>query len=275
VRTWLYTIVTRACIDATRARARRAMPVDLGPSSEHAVVDDAPSAETAWMGPYAVSFLGRSIEPSPAARYEQREAVELAFVAALQRLPGNQRAALLLFDVLGFPADRIADMMATTTASVNSALQRARATVSSSAPATTQQVTLRRLGDTRLREVVTRFATALEHRDTDALIELVTEDVTWSMPPLPHWYAGVPAVRDFAAQVPMGSCGTWRTLPTSMNAQPAVACYLREEGSPLHRAWSITVLTLREARIADVTSFIGPEHFTALGLPLELEPVDQ
>jgi RNA polymerase sigma-70 factor (ECF subfamily) len=211
---------------------------------------------------------------SPAARYEQREAVELAFVAALQHLTGNQRAALLLFDVLGFSAEQIATMMQTTTASVNSALQRARETVTRRMPDPSQQTTLRRIGDARLRTVVERFAAAFESRDTDALIDLVTEDVTWSMPPLPHWYAGLSAVRAFATAVPMGSCGSWRTMPTSVNAQPAVACYLRAPGELSYGAWSITVITLRDTRVADITSFLGVEHFTALGLPAALPPRD-
>lgn len=273
LRTWLYTIVTRSCIDLARARGRRAMPIDLGPSSARAVVDDAPDDDITWLGPYAGNAPDGTA--SPAARYEQREAVELAFVAALQHLPGNQRAALLLFDVLGFSADQIAAMMDTTTASVNSALQRARATVARRVPEPSQQATVRRIGDHELRAVVERFATALERRDTDAFVDLVTEDVTWTMPPMPHWYAGATAVGDFAAQVPMGSCGSWRTLPTSVNAQPAVACYLRPEGAPSHGAWAITVLALRDTRVAGITSFLGVEHFTALGLPTELPRIDQ
>lgn len=273
LRTWLYTVVTRSCIDLARARGRRAMPVDLGPASARAVVDDAPSGDIAWLGPYA-GDAPQGIA-SPAARYEQREAVELAFIAALQHLPGNQRAALLLFDVLGFPAEEIATMMRTTTTSVNSALQRARATVARRVPDPSQQVTARRIGDRRLHAVVERFTTALERRDTDTLVDLVTEDVTWTMPPMPHWYAGLAPVADFAAQVPMGNCGGWRTLPTSVNAQPAVACYLRPEGAPSHGAWAITVLTLRDTRVSGITSFLGVEHFTALGLPAELPPIGQ
>lgn len=271
LRTWLYTVATRSCIDLARARGRRAMPVDLGPASARAVVNDAPSGEIAWLGPYAGDLPHGTA--SPAARYEQREAVELAFVAALQHLPGNQRAALLLFDVLGFPAEEIATMMRTTTASVNSALQRARARVARRVPDPSQQATAREIGDDELRAVVERFTTALERRDTDALVDLVTEDVTWAMPPMPHWYAGLASVGDFAAQVPMGNCGSWRTLPTSVNAQPAVACYLCPDGAPAHGAWAITVLTLCDTRISGITSFLGAEHFTALGLPGELPPL--
>ncbi|HWC24120.1 MAG TPA: RNA polymerase subunit sigma-70 [Flexivirga sp.] len=273
LRTWLYTVATRSCIDLARARGRRAMPVDLGPSSARAVVDDAPNGDIAWLSPYAGEAPQGTA--SPAARYEQREAVELAFVAALQHLPGNQRAALLLFDVLGFPAEEIATMMRTTTTSVNSALQRARTTIARRVPDPSQQVTARRMGDRQLHAIVEHFTAALERRDTDALVDLVTADVTWAMPPMPHWYAGRAAVEDFAAQVPMGNCGSWRTLPTTVNAQPAVACYLRPEGAPSHGAWAITALTLRDTRISGITSFLGLEHFIALGLPAELPPVGQ
>lgn len=134
---------TRTCLDTLDGRGKRALPVDLGPSSDRAVVGDAPLSDVAWLGPYP--DVGLAYGPaSPDARYEQREAVELAFVAALQHLPGNQRAALLLFEVLGFSAAEIATMMDTSTASVNSALQRARRIVAEKVPARTQQQTLRR-----------------------------------------------------------------------------------------------------------------------------------
>jgi RNA polymerase sigma-70 factor, ECF subfamily len=249
LRSWLYTVATRTCLDAVEARGRRALPVDLGPSSPRGVVDDVPLDHVAWLGPY------------PEALYEQREAIELAFVAALQHLPGNQRAALLLFEVLGFPAAEIAEMMATSTASVNSALQRARVMVAQKVPDRSRQRTLRRLGDARLQEIVSGYAAALERGDVDGLVALLTEDVTWSMPPLPHWYSGLEAVTDFAARVPLSSCGTWRTVPVRANGQAAVGQYLDGQ------AYAITVLTLRGARIAELTTFLGAGHFPAFGLP--------
>ena len=192
------------------------------------------------------------------------------FVAACQHLPGNQRAALLLFDVLGFSAAEIAAMMDTTTTSVNSALARARRIVAEKVPARTQQQTLRTVGDARVRELVTGFATALERGDADALIALLIEDVTWSMPPLPHWYRGIAAVTDFAVQVPMTRCPSWRHQLTSANGQPAVAFYLGPDTASPHDAWSITVLTLHGRHIAEITSFLGAEHFRPFGLPSSL-----
>ncbi|TQM03037.1 sigma-70 family RNA polymerase sigma factor [Pseudonocardia kunmingensis] len=271
LRSWLYSVTTNTCLDAVRRRGTRALPVDLGPSSERTVADAAPRTDVAWLGPYPDGTLGAG-PLAPDARYEQREAVELAFVAACQHLPGNQRAALLLFEVLGFSAAEIAEIMRTSRASVNSALQRARAVVAERVPDRTQQQTLRELDDDRLREVVTGFSTALERGDADALVALLTEDVTWSMPPLPQWYRGLGPVTDFAVRVPLTGCGSWRHIETSANGQPAVACYLRGDGSDVHRAWSINVLTLRGARIAEITSFIGQEHFPAFGLPAELPP---
>jgi RNA polymerase sigma-70 factor (ECF subfamily) len=256
LRSWLYTVATRTCLDLVERRGKRALPVDLGPASTRAVVDDVPLTDVAWLGPY----------PSdPDARYERREAVELAFVAALQHLPGNQRAALLLFEVLGFSAAEIAATMDTSVASVNSALTRARRLVAERVPAPTEQQTLRKLPDAQLRSIVESFAGALESGDTPALVALLTEDVTWSMPPLPHWYAGLAAITDFAARVPMASCGSWRHIPVTANAQPAVALYLSKNGGP-HEFWSITVLTLRADKIAELTTFIGPEHAEPFGL---------
>ncbi|GAA5085433.1 RNA polymerase sigma-70 factor (ECF subfamily) [Thermocatellispora tengchongensis] len=266
LRSWLYTVATRTCLDAIERRGRRALPVDLGPASERAVVADAPLDDVLWLGPYPDAGLGAGAL-SPHARYEQREAVELAFVAALQHLPGNQRAALLLFEVLGFSAAEIARMMDTSTASVNSALQRARRIVAEKVPSRSQQRALSEIGDARLRQVVDGYAAALERGDADTLVALLTEDVTWSMPPLPHWYSGVEAVMDFAVRIPLTSCGSWRHRLTHANGQPAVASYLRRGDSGPFPAWSITVLTLREGRIAGLTSFLGAEHFGPFGLP--------
>ncbi|WP_222722072.1 sigma-70 family RNA polymerase sigma factor [Actinomadura alba] len=269
LRSWLYTVATRTCLDIVATRGKRALPVDLGPSSDRAVVGDAPAAEVAWLGPYPDAGLTDHL-PGPDARYEQREAVELAFVAALQHLPGNQRAALLLFEVLGFSAAEIATTMDTTIASVNSALQRARRIVAEKIPSRTQQQTLREIDDARLREIVAGYSAALESGDADALVALLTEDVTWSMPPLAGWYHGLEAVTDFAVQVPLAGCGNWRNLPTSANGQPAVASYLWNEDAGAHLGWSINVLTLRGERIADITSFIGPGDFRPFGLPASL-----
>ncbi|MEU4482591.1 sigma-70 family RNA polymerase sigma factor [Micromonospora sp. NPDC023966] len=266
LRSWLYTVATRVCLDAIAGRARRALPVDLGPASDRAVPDSRPDHEVSWLGPYPDTGLAAGPVP-PGARYEQREAVELAFVAAVQHLPGNQRAALLLFDVLGYSAAEIAAMLGTSASAVNSALARARRVLAERAPAASQQRTLRMLDDVRLREVVTGYTTALANGDADALVALLAEDVTWSMPPMPHWYRGVATVLDFARSAPLGPCGAWRHLPTGANGQPAVAGYLRAGATGPYLPWSVDVLTLRNDRIARITSFVGAAHFAAFGLP--------
>ncbi len=254
VRSWLYAISTNACLDAVERRGRRALPVDLGPASTE-VEEGAPRTDVAWLGTY------------PDARYEQREAVELAFVAALQHLPGNQRAALLLFEVLGFSVAEIAEVMKTSTTSVNSALARARRVLASKVGALAGRPALSKVDDARVREVVADYAAALERGDADALVALLTEDVTWAMPPMAQWYRGRDAVMAFARATPLTRCGAWRHVATSANTQPAVACYLRRPGEEVHSAWSITVFTLRDGLIAGLTSFIGPDHFAVFDLP--------
>lgn len=283
LRSWLYTVATRTCLDLLQHRRRRALPMDLGPASGRAVTDDAPATHVAWLGPYpGLGGEGLDRKPGdarqvlnsttvgPEVRYEQRESVELAMVAALQHLSPNQRAVLLLVEVLGFTAAEIAGTMKTSVTAVNSTLARARRTVSTRVPERSQQQTLRCLGDAAVERIVTDFAAALERGDSHALVAMLTEDVTWSMPPLPRWYSGLAAVTDFAVTVPLAGCGDWRHLPTVANGQPAIAFYLRAQPDAIFAAWSITVLTLREHRISDITSFLGAEHFPPFGLPSAL-----
>ncbi|MEU0506918.1 sigma-70 family RNA polymerase sigma factor [Nocardia sp. NPDC005998] len=266
LRSWLYAVATRTCLDVIGARGKRALPVDLGPSSDRAVLTRGPLNDVAWLGPYPDSAL----RAGPEARYELRETVELAFIAALQHLPGNQRAALLLFDVLGFSAAEIASTMDTTVTSVNSALARARRVLAEKVPSPTQQQTLRQIGDQQLQQIVAAYCDALEQGDADALVALLTEDVTWSMPPLPDWYHGLDAVTDFAVQVPLSRCGAWRHIPITANGQAAVASYLRSDGTGAYLPWAINVLTLRGTRIAEITSFLGSGHLQTFGLPAAL-----
>jgi len=256
LRSWLYTVATRTCLDSIERRGRRALPMDLGPASTAAVLS-APVTEVSWLEPY----------PSePADRIEQRESVELAFVAALQHLPGNQRACLLLADVLSFSAAEIAEIMQTSVGAVTNSLQRARRNVAERVPDRSQQQSLRAAGDRRVRELVAGYADALERGDVSALLALVTDDVTWAMPPLPEWFAGRAGVAEFVRAVPMGSCGDWRHCPVTANGQPAVAGYLRPPGADQFGAWSINVLSVRDGRIAGVLSFIGAHHFAGFGL---------
>ncbi|WHT22990.1 RNA polymerase subunit sigma-70 [Crossiella sp. CA-258035] len=259
LRTWLYTVATRTSLDLAEARGRRALPMDLGPASERAVVEgNDPVTDVAWLGPY----------PGNAAddRYLRRESVELAFVAALQHLPGNQRAALVLAEVLGFSSAEIAEIMKTSATSVSSAIARARRTLEAKLPGSSPPST----DDGRLRQLATGFADALINGDPDALLALLCADVTWTMPPLPHWYRGREAVVDFAVEVPMTRCPSWRYLLTTANGLPAVAFYLGEHPEASHQPWSITAFTARHGLIATITSFIGAGHFPPFGLPAAL-----
>ena len=267
VRAWLYKISTNVCLTAIERRGRRALPYDFGPAGVGGPLDP-PATEIDWLEPYPDALVddGRA---APHARYEQRESVELAFVAALQHLPGNQRAALLLMEVLGFSAAEVATMMVTTTASVNSAVQRARATLAAKVTGPSQQRTLRALPDAALAATVARYTSALEAGDADALVGLLTADVTWSMPPSAAWYRGIAAVSAFLHQGPLGVA--WRHVPAHANGQLAVGCYLWDADESLWRGGVLDVLTLAEdGRIAEVTAFIGAEHIAAAGLPATL-----
>jgi RNA polymerase sigma-70 factor, ECF subfamily len=254
VRSWLYTIATNACLTAIERRRKRVLPLDYGPPAEPDQIPGQPVVESAWIEPYPDVPEGYE---SPDASYERREAIELAFVAALQALPPNQRAVLILREVLGFSAKEAAELLETTVASVNSALQRARATVEERVPAQSQQQTLRSLGDEGLRAVVDRYVEAWERNDVAAFTALLTEDATFAMPPLAAWYRGQEAIREWAANSPMSGEWRWRTRFTRANGQPALGFYAWDEREQAYRPFALNVLTLRGSRVSDVVAFIA------------------
>jgi len=174
VRSWLYSIATNAALDITRHRSRRELPVDFGPAAARGAEVDAPVMDPVWLEPYPDRWLTAGADASPEARYEQRESVELAFMAALQQLPPLQRAVLILREVVGFSAAETSSQLGTSVPSVNSALQRARATAASGLPARSQQATLRALGDERTRQIVQRYADAIERGDAETLVSMLT-----------------------------------------------------------------------------------------------------
>jgi RNA polymerase sigma-70 factor (ECF subfamily) len=194
---------------------------------------------------------------SPEARYEQHEAIELAFIAALQHLTPNQRAVLMLRDVLGFSADEAATMLDATLPSVNSALQRARSTVSARIPTRTQQETVRAIGDRELHTLVDRYVAAWERCDVDAFAALLVEDASFAMPPLTTWYAPREAVVAWARDFSLSGTWRWKTVLTSANAQPALGFYSWDEAAGGHLPFALNVLTLRDGLISDVTAFIA------------------
>jgi RNA polymerase sigma-70 factor, ECF subfamily len=273
LRSWLHRIATNACLNAARSGSRRILPVGpmAAPGEPGGMegVQSRPVGESVWLEPYPDTMVAMTQDVSgPEARYEQRESLELAFVAALQYLPANQRAALILRDVLGFSARDAADALATTTAAVNSALQHARANVEARVPDKSQQTTLRALGDERLRDLVERYMAALEAADVEAMLDMLTEDATWCMPPLSQWYQGHAAITDFLCAGPLTV--RWRHVPTQANGQAAVGCYMWDDSSESYVGYVLDVLTLDGDRIAAVTAFIDRGVFARFGLPTEL-----
>ncbi|MDN5856630.1 MAG: sigma-70 family RNA polymerase sigma factor [Actinomycetia bacterium] len=264
LRTWLYRIATNSCLNLIESRSRRFLPVDLGP-----LVEDAPAAEKFWIEPYPKIPSRQGDElASPVGRYELRESLELAFVAALQYLPPNQRAALILRDVLGFSAQDAAEALDTTATAVNSALQHARKTVKARVPERSQHTMLRELGDAGIRRVVERYVRALEDADVDTLVSMLAEDATWSMPPCAAWYQGHEAISRFLAAGPFTV--RWRHVATEANGQPAVACYAWDETTGAYVARVMDVLTLDGEQITAVTAFIDPSLFPRFNLPTQV-----
>src|SRR6185312_11152232 len=192
---------------------KRVLPVDYGPPRDPHDGPLTPLADSVWVEPYPDDELGlEDGYAGPEARYEQRESVELAFIAALQHLPANQRAVLILRDVLGFSAKETAETLETTVASANSALQRARATVEERLPDQSQQATLRALGDERLNELVERYMRAWESCDVDGVVGMLSEDACFSMPPLATWFGPRDAIETFLVGSPMSGDWRWKSV---------------------------------------------------------------
>ena len=248
LRAWLYRIATNTCLDLISRRPQRVLPIDYEGG-------DDPTVEGIWLEPYPDEQLG----------LEQREGVELAFIAALQHLPARQRAALILRDVLGFSARETADTLETSVQSANGLLSRARRAADERLPDQSQQVTLRALGDDRLRETVESYMRALEQGDVEAVVAMLTEDATWSMPPYVSWFRGHDAIAAFLEAGPMRE--RWRHLPVRANGQPAVACYRWDARREHHAAAVLDVLTLEGRLIGAVTAFVDPAAFARFGLP--------
>ena len=283
LRPWLYRIATNVCLDAIKKRPKRVLPIDHGPPAREGQGPGEPITELIWLEPYPDERLGGdSGLASPEARYEQREAVELAFVAALQHLPPSQRAVLILRDVLGFSAREAAESLETTVASVNSSVQRARRTVEQRLPERSQQATLAELGDDRLRRVVRNYIAAWESRDIDAMVAMLVADATFAMPPYPHWFRGREAVIAFLAATGKPDL---RHVPTRANRQPAIGWYLLDPESERYLPASLEVLALEGDRVREITAFTGrmcaaselgslPDLFPRFGLSAELSASD-
>jgi RNA polymerase sigma-70 factor (ECF subfamily) len=257
LRTWLYTIATNSCLNMIARRPKRTLPVDYGPASDPHEGPGEPLVESVWMDPYPDEQIGLTDGlAGPEARYEQRESIELAFIAALQHLSPNQRAVLIMREVLGFSAREVAEALDTTVASVNSALQRARRTVGERLPDRSQQATLRSLGDDRLREIVDAYVEAWDRGDVQAVVAMLTEDAAFAMPPLKTWFGGREAISEFLAGWPLSGDWRWRPVRVRASGQEALAFYSWDAGEGTYLPFALNILTLRGSRISDVTAFL-------------------
>jgi RNA polymerase sigma-70 factor (ECF subfamily) len=272
-RAWLYKICTNVCLNLIAKRPRRAIPLPFGTAdwrdARGAPARVAPQldAEVAWIDPYPDEQLDLSDRrAAPEARYEQREAVELGFIAALQHLPGRQRAVLILRDVLGFSAREVAAILRTTTVSVNSALQRARAAIDKRLPDPSQQACLRSIGDARTRKLTAAFLDAWELGDVDAMTSILVSDVYLAISP-GGCSRGADAVEALLPSQPDG----WRMRPIRASGQLAFAAYRRDPGDGCFRARLIDVITLRHERIEAIAAFADPSLFPHFALPLRLD----
>ena len=257
LRSWLYTIATNACLNLIARRPKRVLPIDYGPATDPHTGPGEPLVESVWVEPYPDEKLG--VEDgfaAPEAHYEQRESVELAFIAALQHLPPNQRAVLILREVLGFSAKEVAESLETTVASVNSALQRARKAVDERLPEQSQQATMRSLGDEGVREVVGRYVDAWQRGDVEAVAAMLTEDAAFAMPPLRTWYQGRDGIALFLAGWPLSGQWRWNHVRARANGQEALAFYSWDEEEGSYLPFALNVLTLRGGQISDVTAFV-------------------
>jgi len=253
LRSWLYKIATNTCLDEIGRRPKRVLPVDYGPASDPHGGPGEPVVESVWVEPYPDEQLAVEHGPaSPEARYEQRESVELAFIVALQNLPPNQRAALILREVLGFSAKEVAETLETSVASINSALQRARKTVEERTPEQTQQQTLRSLGDEGLRELVDSYVDAWERCDLEAVVGMLAQDAVFAMPPLASWFGPRSEIEPFLAGYPLSGQWRWRARRTSANGQPALAFYSWDDDTGAHIPFALNVLTLEGGKIREV-----------------------
>jgi len=274
VRAWLYRIATNTCLDALDHRTRRILPAAIAAPADPYQPPDPDDPEVPWLQPYPDVLLDVA-DPAPladpAAAVMGREYIELAFIAAVQYLTPRQRAVLLLREVLAFSAAETAGMLATTPASVNSALQRARTTLQCRLPA--DHGTPTPAADQA--DLVARYVRAWHAKDIAALVALLREDTYMAMPPTPSWYQGRDNIGIYLRQLFGSSAGAdLRLLPTGANRQPALAVYAPTGDGTGHRQFAIKVFTIHNGLITAITGFVHPGLFHRFGLPPSL-PVDQ
>jgi RNA polymerase sigma-70 factor (ECF subfamily) len=272
LRSWLYKIATNRCLNALRDRGRHLPDLPPPPADVPEPPEPSRMREPIWLEPYPDALLEDVADqvPDPEARYEQREAIGLAFVAGLQRLPPRQRAVLVLRDVLGYRAREVAEMLDVSEASVTSALHRARSALNAGAAAGGQERPPLPRSREEL-EVVARFTEAFEGGDVEGVIALLTDEARLTMPPEPLEYQGPAAIARFLSTVPAGGrLDLFRLIPTRANGQPAFCCYLRDPQAPVAHAYGLMVLTLSGDRVSAITGFPDTSLFPQFGLPRTL-----
>ena len=263
--TWAYRIATNACLDEIAKRPKRSLPPELYPAARPGKPMDPPILDPIWIEPFPDGLLD-SVHSNPAARFDQRESVTLAFLVALQSLPPRQRAILLLRDVLGLRANEVAGLLGSSLSAVNSALYRARIRLENNYPSTAK-ITL--ASDPAVQELLERYVAAWESADVDSLVALLREDATFPMPPVPTWVKGRGAIREFVSRNILNgdALGRWRLVPTRANSQPAFGWYRRQSDGDAYDAFGIQVITVEGGLIADATTFGFPELFEVFDLP--------
>jgi RNA polymerase sigma-70 factor (TIGR02960 family) len=268
LRAWLYRIATNRCLNALRDSGRQPQQIPAPPA---ALPEPTRRAEPVWLEPYPDVLLEDLPDRAagPEARYEAKEATGLAFMTALQHLPPRQRAVLVLRDVLGFPTTEIAEMLDSSQPSVKGALQRARATLQAELPAGDRE-RAPLPNSPRGRELVGRFADAVERGDIDSIVALLTDDAWLTMPPLPHQYQGHEAIAAFLSDRAILRGAPLRVVPTRANTQPAFGCYLPVPRAAIAHAYGLLVLTLEGDRISAITWFSDTGVFAHFGLPRTL-----
>jgi RNA polymerase sigma-70 factor (TIGR02960 family) len=271
MRAWLYRIATNRCLNALRDTGHRRHQLASSPAPRFEAPEPTRRAEPAWFEPYPDALLEDlpDTSPGPEARYETREALALAFVAGLQHLPPRQRAVLVLRDVLGFRAAEVAGLLDSSEVSVNSALQRARASLDARLPAADRELApLPR--SARERELVGRFVDAFESADVERVVALLTDDAWLTMPPEPLEYQGRAAIARFYLTRSWWGIQEARLVPTRANGQPAFGYYLRDPLTPILHAHGLVVLTLEGDQISAITRFGDNSLFPQFGLPRTL-----
>ena len=263
VRSWLYRIATNVCLDMLRGPQRRARPMDMGPALPAETPIGAMAPESLWVQPMADSRVLPEGDPAEVAT--ARDSVRLAFVAALQHLPARQRAVLILREVLRWQATEVAELLDTTVASVNSALQRARATLAATDIDGGRPLQF----DAEQEALVARYVDAFERYDISALVALLHEDATFSMPPFEMWLKGTTDITKWYVGQGIG-CENSRLLPTSANGCPAFGAY-KKTGSATYDPFSIQVIEVSGGRISGLHHFLYADLFPAFGLPARLE----